>query len=204
VKPQHAQPSSAGYPDFLRAEDRKKKAGKKSVITPRLRAARKFPKRQYRKSRINLLNSCPVNGPSFYSTVFNLHRHGSFACRGSHRKTSIPPSMKIRHALVTAALASLLGTSISHAAPAAENWENHCTKCHGEDGKGQTKVGKKLQLQDYTDAAFQAKVTDEEMTKIINDGVKDKAGKEKMKSYKDELSADEIKDLVAHIRKFKA
>jgi hypothetical protein len=25
-----------------------------------------------------------------------------------------------------------------------------------------------------------------------------------MKAYKDELSADEIKDLVAHIRKFKA
>jgi cytochrome c6 len=112
--------------------------------------------------------------------------------------------MKISHALVTAALISLSGTTVALAAPAAENWENHCAKCHGMDGKGQTKVGKKLQLQDYTDAAFQAKVTDEEMTQIINDGVKDKAGKEKMKPYKDEVSADEIKDLVAYIRKFKA
>ena len=33
---------------------------------------------------------------------------------------------------------------------------------------------------------------------------KDKAGKERMKAYKDELSPQEIKDLVAMVRKFKA
>ncbi len=32
----------------------------------------------------------------------------------------------------------------------------------------------------------------------------DKAGKEKMKAYKDELSGDEIKELVAYVRKFKS
>ncbi len=112
--------------------------------------------------------------------------------------------MKISHALVTAALISLSGTTVALAAPAAENWENHCTKCHGADGKGQTKVGKKLQLKDYTDAKFQAEVKDEEMIQIINDGVKDKAGKEKMKSFKADLSPEEIKDLVAYIRKCKA
>ena len=43
------------------------------------------------------------------------------------------------------------------------------------------------------------------MTKAITDGVVDKAsGKEKMKGYKADLSADEIKDLVAYVRKFKA
>jgi cytochrome c6 len=90
------------------------------------------------------------------------------------------------------------------AAPVAENWENHCTKCHGDDGKGQTKPGKKLQLKDYTDAKVQAEMKDEEMVKTITAGVNDKAGKEKMKAYKDELSADEIKELVAYVRKFKA
>ena len=97
-------------------------------------------------------------------------------------------------------LAAVLGT----AAPASENWDNHCTKCHGADGKGQTKVGKKLQLKDYTDAKVQTEMKDEEMTKIISDGVSDKAGKEKMKAFKSELSADEIKDLVLYVRKFKA
>ena len=46
----------------------------------------------------------------------------------------------------------LIAAALSYAAPAAENWENNCTKCHGADGKGQTKVGKKLSLKDYTDA----------------------------------------------------
>jgi cytochrome c553 len=90
------------------------------------------------------------------------------------------------------------------AAPVAENWENHCTKCHGADGKGQTKAGRKLNVRDYTDAKVQAEMRDEEMIKATADGVFDKGGKEKMKAYKEELTADEIKELVAYIRKFKS
>ena len=112
--------------------------------------------------------------------------------------------MKIRHLFATASIASLLGSAALTAAPAAENWENNCSKCHGADGKGQTKAGKKLQLKDYTDAKAQAEMKDEEMIKVINEGILDKAGKEKMKGYKADLSADEIKDLVAYIRNFKA
>jgi len=98
----------------------------------------------------------------------------------------------------------LAAAALSLAAPVAENWENHCTKCHGADGKGQTKAGKKLQVKDYTDAKVQAEMKDADMIKATADGVFDKAGKEKMKAYKDELSADEIKELVAYIRKFKS
>lgn len=90
------------------------------------------------------------------------------------------------------------------AAPVAENWENQCAKCHGADGKGQTKAGKKLNVKDYTDAKVQAEMKEAEMTKAIADGVLDKAGKEKMKAYKEELSADEIKELVTYVRKFKS
>ncbi len=111
--------------------------------------------------------------------------------------------MKHRITLLLSALAFTAGAAVSTAAPASENWENNCTKCHGADGKGQTKVGKKLNLKDYTDATVQAKMTDEEMTKAITSGVFEKE-KEKMKGFKDDLSAGEIKDLVAYIRKFKA
>ncbi|MEI7551783.1 MAG: cytochrome c [Verrucomicrobiota bacterium] len=97
----------------------------------------------------------------------------------------------------------LLGAALSYAAPATENWDNHCVKCHGADGKGQTKVGKKLSLKDYTDAKVQAELKDDEMIKTTTEGFKDKAGKEKMKAYGAVLTPDEIKDLVAHIRKFK-
>ncbi len=96
------------------------------------------------------------------------------------------------------------GAAILLAAPVAENWENHCAKCHGADGKGQTKVGKKLGVLDYTSAGDQAKFTDEHATKAIAEGAKDKAGKERMKGYKDELSPQEIKELVSMVRKFKA
>ena len=50
---------------------------------------------------------------------------------------------------------------------------------------------------------MQAELKDEDMIKATADGVIID-GKEKMKGYKTEISADEIKDLVAYIRKFKA
>jgi mono/diheme cytochrome c family protein len=112
--------------------------------------------------------------------------------------------MKITSLLPLAATCALFATNLAQAAPVAENWENHCTKCHGDDGKGQTKAGKKLQLKDYTDAKIQAEMKDDDMIKAIADGIFDKAGKEKMKAYKSELSAEEINDLVAYVRKFKA
>ncbi len=95
------------------------------------------------------------------------------------------------------------GAALALAAPVAENWENHCAKCHGADGKGQTKVGKKLSVKDYTSAAEQAKFTDAEAIKITSEGFKDAAGKERMKGFKDEVSAKEIDELVKHVRQFK-
>ncbi len=112
--------------------------------------------------------------------------------------------MKHPIALILSSLAFVAGAAVSAAAPVAENWENHCAKCHGADGKGQTKAGKKLQVKDYTDAKVQAEMKDADIIKFTTDGAFDKAGKEKMKAYKDELSADEIKAFVAYIRKFKA
>lgn len=88
------------------------------------------------------------------------------------------------------------------AADVPENYTKECAKCHGKDGKGDTTMGKKLKVKDYTAAAVQAKMTDEEMTKAIKGGVKDDAGRTRMKAY-DKLSDAEIKDLVAFIRTMK-
>jgi len=111
--------------------------------------------------------------------------------------------MKTHTKIIAASITFLLGAALGFAAPAAENWDNHCAKCHGADGKGQTKIGKKLKLKDYSDAAVQAAMTDEEIIKVTTEGVF-VDGKEKMKGFKDELSADEIKDFIAFIRAFKA
>ena len=113
--------------------------------------------------------------------------------------------MKLTSKILLTSIVFLAAAVASQAAPAAENWENNCQKCHGADGKGQTKSGKKLQLKDYTDAKVQAEMKDDEMVKTITDGAKDKdTGKERMKAYKDDLTPAEITDLVAYIRKFKA
>ncbi len=109
--------------------------------------------------------------------------------------------LTLKHVMLGAPL--VLG-AVLFAAPVAENWENHCTKCHGADGKGQTKAGKKLNVKDYTDAKVQGEMKNPDMKAAIADGVKDKSGKEKMKGYKEELSAKEIDELVAYVRKFKA
>ena len=95
-----------------------------------------------------------------------------------------------------------LTAGVASAAPASENWDNLCASCHGADGKAQTKTGKKLKLRDYTDAKVQAELKDEEMHKAIAEGVKID-GKEKMKAFKEEISAAEVTDLVAYVRKFK-
>jgi cytochrome c6 len=114
------------------------------------------------------------------------------------------PIMKLQSKIKIASSLFVLSALLGYAAPASENWDNHCAKCHGADGKGQTKIGKKLALKDYTAAAVQAEMKDAAMAKDIADGVKDKAGKEKMKAFQSELSSEEIQALVAYIRKFKA
>src|ERR1019366_1081962 len=114
------------------------------------------------------------------------------------------PTMKKHTKINLTSCLFLLGAALCYAAPAADNWDNHCAKCHGADGKGQTKVGKKLGLKDYTDAKVQANMKDADMAKVIADGAKDQTGKEKMKAYSTELSPAEVTDLVAYIRKFKS
>jgi len=51
------------------------------------------------------------------------------------------------------------------AADAKENWEKNCLKCHGADGKGDTKLGKKAGVKDLTDPKVQAGFTDEKAFK---------------------------------------
>lgn len=97
-------------------------------------------------------------------------------------------------------IAVALTAATGYAASAKENWDNLCAKCHAEDGTGATKVGKKLKLKDYTDAKALAGLSDDQLAKDISAGVT-KDGKELMKGYKDELKPDEVKDLVAFIRK---
>jgi cytochrome c6 len=85
---------------------------------------------------------------------------------------------------------------IASAADGAATYKAKCVACHGADGKGQTPMGKKMNLRDLGSPEVQ-KQTDKELYDWTADG------KGKMPAYKDKLSADEIKGLVAHMRTFK-
>jgi cytochrome c553 len=105
--------------------------------------------------------------------------------------------------LIVLSLAFLVAGAVSlRAADAKELWEKNCAKCHGEDGKGKTKMGEKLGVKDYTDAKVQEKLKDEEMAKVIKEGYT-KEDKKIMKGFGETLSDDDIKALVKHIRGFK-
>lgn len=77
-----------------------------------------------------------------------------------------------------------------------------CAKCHGADGKGDTKMGKKSGAKDYSDAKVQEELKDDAAIKAIKEGYKDKEGKVVMKPTEG-ITDDEAKALVTFMRTFK-
>ena len=87
-------------------------------------------------------------------------------------------------------------------AGAKENWDTNCMQCHGKTGSADTKMGKKLNAKDLTDAKTQAGFTDADAAKAIKEGMKED-GKLVMKAFGDKLNNDEIKALVTYVRSLK-
>jgi mono/diheme cytochrome c family protein len=104
--------------------------------------------------------------------------------------------------LITIGLTVFVASAISALADGKANYDSNCAKCHGADGKGQTKMGQKLGVKDYSDAKVQAALTDDAAIKAIKEGVKDKDGKTVMKPAEG-LSDDDIKAVVAYLRTLK-
>jgi len=93
--------------------------------------------------------------------------------------------------LIAGIVGLLAATGSVRAGDAKAQYDQTCAKCHGADGAGDTRMGKKLGAKDYTDAF-----------KSIKEGLKDADGKNLMKPAED-LSDDDIKALVTYMRTFK-
>ena len=77
---------------------------------------------------------------------------------------------------------------------AASNFKLQCSSCHGANGAGDTSVGKTLKAADLRSPEVQ-KQSDAELAQIISEG------KGNMPSFKNSLNPDQIRALVAYIRK---
>jgi mono/diheme cytochrome c family protein len=102
--------------------------------------------------------------------------------------------------LVLPATFALALTTTAFAADGKAVYSDNCTKCHGDDGKGATKMGTKLGAKDYSDAAVQAALTDDQAFKSVKEGLK-KDDKTLMKPS--ELSDEDIKASVGYLRTLK-
>ena len=99
--------------------------------------------------------------------------------------------------LISAAGAFVPGTLLG--ATAAENWTGHCAKCHGAEGKGDTKIARKLKIEDFTLPEVQKKFTDEQAFDAIKNGLK-RDGKTVMNALGNKLSDEEITEMVSLVR----
>lgn len=106
----------------------------------------------------------------------------------------------MKRALLLAALSTLALSAYAFDPAAA--WTDQCAKCHGKTGAGDTKMGKKLSIKDYSVAAEQAKFTDEEAFKAIKLGRTDATGKVRMKAIEGLADAD-ITAMVTYFRGLK-
>ena len=111
------------------------------------------------------------------------------------------PTEKVKRLVLILFVASAMTVG---AADAKENWGKHCAECHGTDGKGDTQMGKKLGVRDFSNPRVQAEMQDAKMSKTIKEGIKAKnPERTKMKAFGELLSEDEINALLAYIRSLK-
>ena len=100
----------------------------------------------------------------------------------------------MKRKIIAFATIIIASAGIGFAADAAANWTQNCASCHGKDGSGNTMMGKKLAVKDYTkEQGF----SDAEATNVITNG------KGKMKGFKGKLSDADVKALVAYVRSLK-
>lgn len=84
------------------------------------------------------------------------------------------------------------------AARTSELFKDRCARCHGEDGRGQTVIGRMVDAPDFTDERWWDGEKDERRFARSIDG-----GKGEMPAFGRKLTRPEIKALAAYVKTFR-
>jgi mono/diheme cytochrome c family protein len=102
---------------------------------------------------------------------------------------------RLAAAVLALSLAVAFAPAPAPAADAPKTFARSCAPCHGKEGEPNA-VFAKQGVRSFKDQAWQKAATDAQIEKSIREGKKGTM----MASFEKQLSAEEIKALVAHIR----
>lgn len=114
-------------------------------------------------------------------------------------QTSAKPAAQA--AAKPAAQAAAKTAAVGDLAKTKALYKKYCAGCHGQTGKGDTKLGKKYKARDYTSPEVKKTLKDEAMFKAIKEGLT-VDGHEVMKPYADKMTDAEIRDVVQLMKDF--
>ena len=100
------------------------------------------------------------------------------------------------------AAAADAGTVQPIAKPAAQLYVEKCSVCHGQDGRGDTRMGRRFHAPDFTAEKFQGEAQDPDLKRAIMGGVV-VDGMRRMPAWQDKLTATQIDGLVSYVRSFR-
>ena len=81
-------------------------------------------------------------------------------------------------------------------ARAREIFDQRCARCHGRDGRGETRLGRMLEVPDFTDGAWWGGVSEERVKESISKGMGP------MPAFGRKLTRRDISSLAAYVRGF--
>jgi mono/diheme cytochrome c family protein len=98
---------------------------------------------------------------------------------------------------VSTAAGAQKGRGQSQAERGRAVYEARCTRCHGADGAGRTRMAEVVEPPDMTDPAWQRQLSDARMIASVANG------RGQMPAFKKKLSRQEIVAAVAYVRTLK-
>jgi len=75
-------------------------------------------------------------------------------------------------------------------------FDRNCARCHGNNGRGETSMGSKLGVPNFTEREWKKTASEKRLIGVVSNG------HDAMPAYKTVFTKEEIKGLVAHVRNF--